>query len=665
MALNLNTGQREAILDTSRSLLIVAGPGTGKTFTLVRKIEHLLKSGADPSRLTAITFTTKAAEEMRDRLIGLCGNNPAPFIGTFHALGLRLLRRHGAVLGLPRDLKVFGEEERGQVLAKASESAGLGLGKKELGEALRLISLAKNQDIDAESLPLPDSWSPGLFQQLFEDYEAGLRSHAALDFDDLVKKASDLLEGAPDLRQSIRDQQAHLFVDEYQDINEMQYRFLFQLTGDHSRICAIGDPDQAIYAFRGSDPGHFLRFSEDFPGGRTVVLKRNYRSTQTVIELASTLIRNNRERMDKELISEAAPGPRARVFQAADPWKEAAWITGEIERLIGGTDRMYQDRATSKAIYDDPDGYHFSDFAVLYRTKAQSRILESAFRKCGIPFQTVAGTPWYRCEEIRVPLAYLQLLLAPDPILLAEILDKPQRGLEPETIRGIGGMTLEAGAAFWRDLLGSSYLAEMEPSQVRPLRDLAAELQELTRQMEILPPAELLQLVLDRLGLLDFYRDGGAKGEKRYQNILQLSASAAQFDAAPGRAGLEPFLHYYQLLGEHESYDGKRAAVTLMTLHASKGLEFPVVFITGLEQGLLPYAKKEESDQTEEERRLFYVGVTRAQTALYLTHAAQRDKKPSTPSAFLAELPQHLLDPVSTPKKRRMKKGNDAQLSLF
>lgn len=663
----LNPAQRAAILDEGHALLIVAGPGTGKTLTLVRKIAHLLDSAVDPAHLTAITFTIKAAEEMRKRLKKLCGDRTLPFIGTFHALGLRLLRQHGSVLGLPRDVKVFGEEERARVLAQAAESAELGFGKKELAEALQLISLCKNQRIGPRCLEMPAQWSRALFLRLFEGYEAGLERHGALDFDDLVKRAAELLELAPKSRRAIQENHRYLFVDEYQDINEAQYRFLLLLAGARAKICAIGDPDQAIYAFRGSDPRHFPRFREDFPGGNTVYLERNYRSSQTVIQVASALIGNNRERLHMELVAESGPGPPVTLFQAADPWKEAAFITREIETLIGGTDRLYIDRSRSTAIYDDSDGYHFADFAVLYRTKAQGRIIESAFRKCGLPFQTVAGTPWYRREEIRVPLAYLHLLLAPDPIHLAEILNKPPRGLAAEAVRLVGGLPAWKTERFWQSLMESDSLEELPPAQRHSLLSLAAELRDLAHEVSALTAGEGLQLVLDRLGLLELYRDGSARGEKRYQNLLQLAATTAPFDSTPGLAGLEQFLNYYQLLGEYESYDGKRSVVTLMTLHASKGLEFPVVFIAGLEEGLLPYARKGQASRTEEERRLFYVGLTRAKYKLYLTRATQRDKGKNrrAPSPFLAELPDHLLDRRQSKSKKRKNMGGDAQLSLF
>lgn len=588
--MQLNEQQREAVHHTGNHQLIVAGPGTGKTHTLTQKILHLLQGGAMPASIVAITFTTKAAQEMKERLEQ--HTEQLPFVGTFHALALQVLKAKG------HEFSLLQPKQQDEIIDRIAPK----LKQKEKKEFKRVITLAKNQILPFEEVNT--FLEQGQLQELFQKYAETLEDESLIDFDDL------LLKGLEHLKEP-GSRPEHLFIDEYQDINEVQYRLIRALTNEQTKIYAIGDPDQSIYAFRGSNIQHFLRFEQDFPQAHRITFTANYRSTPQVITAANALIGNNTERLDKTVTATQQDGSAITLHPFETEWQEGRFISKEIGRLVGGTD-MIQSHTEEYGLHS----YHFSDIAVLYRTKAQARVIEECLKKEGIPYQCISTIPWYQKEEVQSLLQYLQYLQDPGS---HHDIPEPQK------------------------ILLNSY--------VREHRDLSTA-----------KPSELIKKVVRYARLEEHYDDGSSRAHRKIQNLKAFMASASMFDAQTGEEGLQNLLDHYALLQEYDHYNPQAKAVSLMTLHAAKGLEFPVVFIAGLEDGLLPFRKEGEDTNREEERRLFYVGITRAKERLYLSHAVNRNKTPAEPSPFLAEIESHV-NKQEMPVSR--KKQPDNQASLF
>lgn len=592
--MQLNQQQQQAIEHTGSHQLIVAGPGTGKTHTLTQKILRLLRAGTSPAGIMAITFTTKAAQEMQERLEH--DTKQMPFVGTFHALALRILKTRG------HNFFLLQPKQQDEILDRIASK----LNKKQKKEFKRVITLAKNQILPFEEI---DTFlEPDQVRETYDKYAETLDAESLIDFDDL------LLKGLEHLKQSDMRPE-HLFVDEYQDINEIQYRFIRVLAGEHTKIYAIGDPDQSIYAFRGSNIQHFLRFEQDFPDTHRVTLTENYRSTPQVLAAANTLIQNNTERLDKTVTATGENGSAITLHPFETEWQEGRFITKEIARLVGGTD-MIQSHTPEYSREYGIHSYHFPDIVVLYRTRAQARVIEECLKKDGIPYQCISSIPWYQKEEVQSLLQYLQYLQSPGA---QHDIPEPQK------------------------ILLNNY--------VREHRDLSTS-----------KPSDMINKIVQYLKLEEHHDDGSPRAHRKLQNLKAFMASAAMFDAHSGEAGLQNLLDHYALLQEYDHYNPQAKAVSLMTLHAAKGLEFPVVFIAGLEDGLLPFRKEGEKTNIEEERRLFYVGITRAKEKLYLSYAVNRNKTPVQPSSFLTEIEPHV-SRQDMPVSR--KKQPDNQASLF
>lgn len=603
----LNPQQREAAAWTDAPLLIVAGPGTGKTRTLTYRIAHLiLEKGIAAGQILAITFTNKAAEEMASRLTALLGEAVAGqiVIKTFHAFGAMLLREAGESLGLSPHFAIAGEQDRQALLRQPFPD----LGEKEINHYLEQISAAKNQLLGPESDELAD------LQEIYRAYEAALRQNQLLDFDDLIAVTVHLFETCPDVLERYQQRFLWISVDEYQDINLAQYRLLRLLAGPQANLCVIGDPDQAIYGFRGAKVEYFRHFRQDYPGAVVLPLSQNYRSTQLILDASSQVIARSAAAERVKTWSEFLDQTRLDIYHAPTDKAEAEYVVHQIEKMVGGTSYFSLD--TERVSADEDAGRAFADFAVLYRTGAQSLALVEALQRSGIPYQTVGQTPFYEHKEIKAVLACLWYLYNPTS-------------------------TFHLEQAFSRK------------GQIALISFLDG-----LRQSQPLPPIATLIELIQSQPVLSFT-------EKQVERVQRLRLRAVPFE---GR--LLDFLESTVLHKETDAYDPRADRVTLMTLHASKGLEFPVVFITGCEENLLPYQRPGQPVEVEEERRLFYVGMTRAQHKLVLTHAKSRflfgQRQQNPPSRFISDIETALLEIKQMAARKLVKeKPENAQLKLF
>ncbi len=642
----LNEEQRRAVTHPAGPLLILAGAGSGKTRVLTHRIAWLIREGIAPSDgILAVTFTNKAAREMRERLGGLLGGDPRSrglWVGTFHATCARMLRRNGDALGLDRSFAVFDESDQRSLLRRSL--AELGYAERDFTPAAvgDRISRAKNELLDAGAqLEGARDRLERVAARVRERYDALLRENNALDFDDLLLFGARLLQ-EPQPGERWRRRFGQVLVDEFQDTNAAQNVFLTLLAGEHRQIAVVGDDDQSIYSWRGARVRNILEFQREWPDATVVKLERNYRSTKPILDAAWSVVRNNADRHEKRLWTDRSAGERLVAYEAYDERAEADFVVREIERLLRA------DRARTP-----------SDFAVLYRTNAQSRVIEEVFLKYAIPYQVVGGVRFYERREVKDLLAYLRLVENPlDQVALARVLNVPPRG--------IGARTQEELLAFAR---GNSYA----PAEALRAADAIAaigarqrlELKafgELLAGLRAVAPRMALPLLLDRVvqsvGFEAYLRDRTEEGEERWQNVLDLRGVAEEYGELATEEQLPRFLEEVALVSDVDSYREGAPAVTLITLHAVKGLEFPVVFLTGMEEGVFPHARSLESEtEIEEERRLCYVGITRAKDRCYLTRARVRSLFGRTsemaPSRFLLELPRGEIDARGTPHEER------------
>ncbi len=632
MRLELNPEQAEAVEHGEGPLLVLAGAGSGKTRVLTARVARLIDEGLDPGRILAVTFTNKAAGEMRDRIEGLIGRDTRGlWIGTFHSLAARLLRREGASAGRDRSFTIYDEDDSIRALKAAMEDAGLDP-KRWSPRAIRArISSAKN------ALVGPSDYSVTAYDLLsravadvYPGYQRLLVRRNAYDFDDLLVESVRLLEG-PEAGPKYGDRFLHVLVDEYQDTNHAQYRMVRALARTHGNLCVVGDDDQSIYGWRGADLRNILDFERDFPGAHTVRLERNYRSTGFILDVANAVIALNVDRKPKRLHTERERGHPILIVRMPNERREAAWVAREIEKV------------------GDTVGY--AACAVLYRTNAQSRAFEEALGRAGIPYRIVGGVPFYERREIKDTLAYLRLAVNPaDDAAFERAIGWPRRGVGQVTLERLG----EAAALAGEPLLSAAGRARsiegLPPAATRGLTDFADRIGRLRAELPELSAKEALEGCVRSFGLATALAEE-EDGADRLENVGELFATAAAFDrgeiddAAEDASDLELYLQTVALRSEIDDADFEGEAVTLMTLHNAKGLEFPVVFLAGLEEGLFPLSRALDSDGgIEEERRLFYVGVTRAMDRLYLTYADRRWRagmeSRSAPSSFLDDLPE-------------------------
>ncbi len=656
----LNAEQKEAAAHTGTPLAIVAGPGTGKTRTLTVRIAHLIeKKRVDPSSILAVTFTNRAAEEMRERLHDLLGADRSANItvGTFHQLGASLLREFGEVIGIPQNFTILADAERQTILRRACPE----LGARESRVALEDISARKNGAMTGTA----DGKSQETDGEIWASYQAALNEANALDFDDLILCAVQLLETDSDVQAAIQDRFRWISVDEYQDVNAAQHRLLKVLAAGGANLCVIGDPDQAIYGFRGADHRYFLSFEEDFPGGKQLYLERNYRSAQTILDAAMQVISRIPDHQATTLIADFAEQVKLDVYRAPTDRAEAEYVVHQVEQMVGGVSYFSLD---SGRVDEDglPKDFSFGDFAVLYRLNAQTRLIEEAFDRSGIPYATLGGSALSEQKPVQEILALLWLTQAPEcHVHWGRILAEGKRGLTNEAVAGLLGNqgTYSQGPGTpraWREAMAA---ASRTGSQRQPQRERLAETVELVEKLASSSAAPLSSQI--EAAAAGWARLRGAE----YNDTEGERIERLQRRAAPYRNRLQEFLTAMALQSEADQYDQRADRVTLMSLHAAKGLEFPVVFIAGCEEGLLPYTPANRDVDLDEERRLFYVGMTRARRRLILTHAGRRflfgQAMENRLSGFVTDIEAALQEVREARPRRSSKRDEDRQLRLF
>ena len=650
---SLNPEQQEAVLKTEGPLLILAGAGSGKTRVIAHRIAHIVSEQlADPDRVLAVTFTNKAAGEMRSRVETLLGVDcQRMWISTFHALCARLLRREAPSIGLSRDFVIYDSADQLTLMKQALREIGMDDSIVQPRLALSRISHAKNR-MEGPDTFTATSWNPKEAQigKLYEIYVRRLKDANALDFDDLLLRTVELFDRAPAVRERYASKFRFVMVDEYQDTNRPQYLLIQQLAGAHRNLCVVGDPDQSIYKWRGADLRNILDFEHDFPEALIVRLERNYRSTQVILDAASAVIAQNRNRKEKRLYTDRAGGARILYYRAGDDIDEAEFIA----------------RTSRTALHEDPD----NTVAVLYRTNAQSRTLEDALRRAGISYKIIGGVRFYERKEIKDALAYLRLVLNPhDDVSLRRVINVPARGIGKGVMDAVTAIELSddvvlppllAGLqpvatnnSLWARLvhaLDHRLLPARASASLTAFRDLIAGLTSMAREETV---SIALGKILDRSGYLqDLREERSEDAESRIENLMELVSAAREYETRAAEPSLPGFVDQLSLLSDVDEEAGSRdARVLMMTMHSAKGLEFPVVFIAGLEEGLFPHSRSADDEaELEEERRLCYVGITRAQRRLVLTSAARRrvfgDYQSTEPSRFIDEIPAGLVDEV-------------------
>ena len=654
----LNPQQREAVEHFEGPLLVLAGAGSGKTRVLTTRVARLVEEhGVPPERILAVTFTNKAAGEMRDRIRRLVGADPTGmWVGTFHAIGARLLRRHAHLLGWTNAFSIFDAEQSLRQVKRTQESLGIDP-KRWSPQAVRShMSAAKNQLMGPDRFREEHADGFELFlrsvARVYPAYQTALQDQNAFDFDDLLVKPVELLETQADVLERYRRRFAFILVDEYQDTNRAQFRFLELLASHHGNLMVVGDDDQSIYRWRGADIRNILDFEKTYPGARVVRLEQNYRSSERILEAANAVISMNTERKGKTLRTDRVGGEPVTLIENFDENDEAHSVLEAIESR-----------------YRDGPGLHnHRDFAILYRTNAQSRALEDALRRRGIPYQIVGGVRFYERREIQDVLAYMRLISNPrDQGAFERVVNYPRRGVGEKSVEGLREMAAREGIG----LLDAAERAAEAGVPAVGVRGLVA-FAELIRRYSARATAQrigpLLGELIEELDLIRVLREEGPEGEDRAENLRELLAGALDFDAEVQEdleseeldtfSELDLFLQRVALVADVDRHDPEADSVVLMTLHNAKGLEFPVVFITGLEDGLFPLARAyDDPAELEEERRLFYVGITRAEDKLYLTHARQRRRAGEYMygrlSPFADSVPESLLERRTSPLLER------------
>jgi DNA helicase-2/ATP-dependent DNA helicase PcrA len=630
---DLNPAQREAVLATEGPVLVVAGAGSGKTRVLTHRIAHLVAAcGVKPNEILAITFTNKAAGEMKSRLEGILGDAAQRmWVLTFHAACGRILRREAPRLAYRSNFTIYDQADQVRVVKAIVEEEGWDP-KRFVPRGIHAqISAAKNQLVG------PDEYATrvGSFYEqtvaaVYERYQKRLHASNAMDFDDLIMQTVAILERFPDAREKWQKAFRYVLVDEYQDTNHAQYRLLQLLAGKHGNVFAVGDPDQSIYAFRGADIRNILEFERDFGGAQTIALEQNYRSTNAILRAANSLIAHNRERKPKNLFSELGEGEPVQVVEVEDEHAEARYVAAEIAGLV-------------------EEGLAGAEIAVFYRTNAQSRVLEDVLVRQEIPYQVIGGPRFYERAEVKDAIAYLQAIDNPfDGVSLARIANRPRRGIGDTSIARLQAYADAQGLSLL-EALDHAEEAGVGAAPRKAVERFRTLMQSLAAGALELTVPELVEKVLERSGYLEALEaERTIEAQGRAENLMELVGVAHEYQETAEAPSLSDFLQAISLFSEQDALEVEGGRVTLMTLHNAKGLEFRAVFLVGMEEGVFPHARSLEEQGVEEERRLAYVGLTRAQERLVLTHAATRSLWGSrdyrSASRFLEELPEEGVD---------------------
>ncbi|HEX2576700.1 MAG TPA: DNA helicase PcrA [Aquihabitans sp.] len=642
----LNPVQAEAVAHTEGPLLIVAGAGSGKTRVLTHRIAYLIEEGCSPFEILAITFTNKAAQEMRERVGALVGPVAQKmWVSTFHAACVRILRRDGHRLGFPSSFTIYDQADAQRLTGYVVRDLNLDAKRFPPRQVHAMISAAKNDDVGVEAYA---ERAQVIFERkvadVYREYQARLRKAGAMDFDDLLRNAVELFRTQPEALEHYRRRFRHVLVDEYQDTNRVQNELVLQLAGEHRNVCVVGDSDQSIYRFRGADIRNILEFEEAFPDATVVVLEQNYRSTQTILDAANSVIGNNLGRKPKELWTDEGDGHAIIRYHADDEADEGQWVVHEISKL------------------HDTGDLRWGDVAVFYRTNAQSRVVEEHLLRGGIPYKVIGGTRFYDRREVKDALAYVKAVVNPaDEVAVKRVLNQPKRGVGDSTVARLDVWAAGHGYTFM-EALRRAPEAGVTGRAVKGIESFLALVDEAAEKVEA-GPAALLEVVLDRSGYLaELQEEHSVEAEGRLENLAELVGSAREVET------VDDFLEQVSLVSDADQVPDDDSQVVLMTLHSAKGLEFPAVFLVGLEDGIFPHLRSiGEPDELEEERRLAYVGITRARERLYLSHAWSRTIYGSTqynpPSRFLDEIPQRLVQAIEG-NRRGSRSGSWADSSI-
>lgn len=638
LLIGLNDEQRKAVLQTEGPLLIQAGAGSGKTKTLTHRVAYILEQGlAHPQQILAVTFTNKAAREMRERvalLLGERAENRAflPYMGTFHGICVRLLRQDGEYIGVPRTFVIYDEADKYAAIRQISKREHIDEKEFPARTLAGIISGAKNEAIGPKEYPsIAVSPAQKAAAKVYPGYQAALKDAGALDFDDLILKTLQLLSEHENVRQKWREQFHYVMIDEYQDTNTAQYKLIKQLLNSHKNIAVVGDDWQSVYMFRGADFRNILKFERDYPNVTIIKLEQNYRSTKPILEGAHAVITKNQLRSDKKLWTDKKSGKPIQIVAAYNERAEAELIVRRIQNAVNGGMRTLH------------------DFAVLYRTNAQSRALEDAFLHYGVPYRIVGGLRFYDRKEVKDVMAYLRFIYQPaDRVSFDRIVNVPTRGIGGVSLQRLYAWQAAQNLTLLETIGRASEIPGLPSKAVKgfmELHDIVASTQAVMEDSSV---AGVIDSLLRRIDYYAFLDDGTPAGEARQENVSELITVAKEYD----QLGLAGFLEEVSLMSDIDTADLGADTVMLMTIHAAKGLEFPVVFIAGMEETIFPHSRAlYDQSEMEEERRLCYVGMTRAKEELYLLHANSRmlygGAQHNIPSRFLSEIGGESVEEVS------------------
>ena len=644
----LNPAQKEAVETVDGPLLIVAGPGSGKTRVITHRIAYLVREyKISPFNILAMTFTNKAAREMRERLDRLVGSrSDALTVGTFHSFCAKVLRIDGHNLGLDTNYSIYDADDQAKIIKDSMELAEIDPKRNPPRAILSMISNAKNKMWDSRTFTKnADNYFEEICAQVYHHYEEALTRNNAVDFDDLLMKTVQLLREFPGVRTKYNDRYKYIMVDEFQDTNISQYQLARLLAESHQNICVVGDPDQSIYSWRSADIRNILSFQGDYPQAKTIALDQNYRSTANILDAAKNLISINGQRIQKDLFTDNSKGDLVEIREAYDEGEEASFVISEAERLVR------------------ENGYKHGDCAVMYRINAQSRALEEACLHQGTRYRLVGGIRFYKRREVKDLMAYLHLVYNPnDDVNLGRVINVPPRGIGAKSMQQMGDWARSKNLGLFaamQEVAAARIAGEDCPITITKkaatsFADFAVTLEKLIELSKREKVVDLVDRVVEDTGFRNFIQNSDDSPQERWENIMELRATAQEFNAEAPPDGLATLLERLSLVADTDNYEDADDSITLITLHQAKGLEFPVVFMVGMEEGLLPHSRSlDDEDQLEEERRLCYVGMTRAEKLLYLTRAFRRSifgaTRAGEGSRFLRDIPAELITSGSGP----------------
>lgn len=642
---NLNDKQLEAVTHFTGPLLVIAGAGSGKTRALTHRIAYLIKKkGINPFNILAVTFTNKAANEMKHRITKLLSDGKdnsineysdlLPTVGTFHSVCVRILRKHIHLLDFENTFAIYDTTDQEILIKRVMEDMGIDSKRLNPKAVLSYISNAKNQLISHDEFKTyTNDYFSEKVASIYPRYQKSLRQSNALDFDDIIMNTVELFKKFPNILDEYQEKFKFISVDEYQDTNKAQYVLIKMLAEKYQNLCVIGDADQSIYSWRGATIQNILDFEKDYKNTKIVVLEQNYRSTKTILDAANCVIRKNVQRKEKTLWTDKDGGEKVKHWLTDNERHEGELIAEEINNLLLGSEYPA-----------------YNDFVVLYRTNAQSRILEEVFLRYGIPYRIVGGIKFYQRKEIKDIIAYLKVVQNPnDSVALLRIINNPPRKIGSKTIESIRNFSLTNNLSFFKGMLLANEIKDISEKKALSIEKFVKLIKDLQEKNKRYTASSMIKYALEMSGYKKFIDDGSVEGEARLENIAELISVANKYDGLEGGLSLNIFLEEISLISDIDTLDDTDNAVTFMTVHSAKGLEFPYVFITGLEEGIFPHSRSMlDVNELEEERRLMYVAMTRAMDRLYLLHARTRmlygESRSNAPSQFISDIEENFIE---------------------